>query len=109
MPCLQTCSNPTVPAAAEALPGRDTLYLAPRPHAVLGNPIIPPFPEGTAELIVGMGCFWGAERLYWQKPGVWTTPLSAMPAGIHRTPLIVRCVQAIPAILRWCRLSMTLM
>ena len=63
----------TVPAAAEALPGRDTPILTPRPHAVLGNPIIPPFPEGTAELIVGMGCFWGAERLYWQKPGVWTT------------------------------------
>ena len=71
----------TVPAAAEALPGRDTPILTPRPHAVLGNPIIPPFPEGTAELIVGMGCFWGAERLYWQKPGVWTTSVGY--AGGH--------------------------
>ena len=71
----------TVPGAADALPGRDSPILDPRPHAVLGNPIIPPFPEGYAELIVGMGCFWGAERLFWQKPGVWTTSVGY--AGGH--------------------------
>ena len=71
----------TVPAAAEALPGRDTLILAPRPHAVLGNPLIPPFPEGHAELIVGMGCFWGQNGCSGRSPGS-GRPLSAMPAAI---------------------------
>jgi peptide-methionine (S)-S-oxide reductase len=40
---------------------------------VLGNPIVPPFPEGYEQAVFGMGCFWGAERLFWQAPGVWTT------------------------------------
>ena len=63
----------TLPAPEEALPGRETPIVTPGTHAVLGTPIAPPFPEGTERAIVGMGCFWGAERLFWQLPGVHTT------------------------------------
>ncbi len=62
-----------LPPPEEALPGRETPIVAPGTHAVLGTPIGPPFPEGTERAIVGMGCFWGAERLFWQLPGVHTT------------------------------------
>src|SRR5690348_14033110 len=57
----------------EALPGRDDTMPVPARHEVLGTPIAPPFPEGLETAIVGMGCFWGAERVFWQAPGVYTT------------------------------------
>ena len=57
----------------DALPGRDEPMAGLGPHLVLGTPIVPPFPEGFGTIVVGMGCFWGAERLFWQAPGVWTT------------------------------------
>jgi peptide-methionine (S)-S-oxide reductase len=56
-----------------ALPGRSEPLLVARPHFVLGTPIAPPFPDGSAQLVVGMGCFWGAERIFWTAPGVHTT------------------------------------
>ena len=56
-----------------ALPGRDTAMPVPARHDVLGTPLQPPFPEGLEQLVVGMGCFWGAERLFWQLDGVYTT------------------------------------
>jgi peptide-methionine (S)-S-oxide reductase len=56
-----------------ALPGRDRPIAVQEDHAVLGNPIVPPFPKGFERAVFGMGCFWGAERLFWQAPGVWTT------------------------------------
>jgi peptide-methionine (S)-S-oxide reductase len=56
-----------------ALPGRDVEMPVPDRHHVLGNPLKPPFPEGYQQIVVGMGCFWGAERMFWQAPGVWTT------------------------------------
>jgi peptide-methionine (S)-S-oxide reductase len=56
-----------------ALPGRDTPIPVPERHAVLGNPLTPPFPDGFEQAVFGMGCFWGAEKLFWQAPGVWTT------------------------------------
>ena len=56
-----------------ALPGRDTEMAVAARHAVLGTPLKPPFPEGFEQAIVGMGCFWGAERVFWQAPGVYTT------------------------------------
>jgi peptide-methionine (S)-S-oxide reductase len=56
-----------------ALPGRDTPMPVPARHEVLGTPISPPFPEGFERIVVGMGCFWGAERIFWQAEGVYTT------------------------------------
>ncbi len=63
----------SMPTPDEALPGRDEPIPVPETHFVNGNRIIPPFPEGMATAIVGMGCFWGAERLFWQLPGVYST------------------------------------
>ena len=59
--------------AETALPGRERSLVVARPHLVLDTPLNPPFPEGFERVVVGMGCFWGAERLYWQAPGVYTT------------------------------------
>ncbi len=58
---------------ATALPGRESEMPVPDHHAVLGTPLKPPFPEGMEVAVVGMGCFWGAERVFWQAPGVHTT------------------------------------
>jgi peptide-methionine (S)-S-oxide reductase len=58
---------------AQALPGRERRMAVPPQHFVLGTPLEPPFPEGYERAIVGMGCFWGAERVFWQAPGVYTT------------------------------------
>ena len=61
-------------APEDALPGHDVEALPmPLDHYVLGTPIKPPFPEGMQQIVVGMGCFWGAERIFWQIPGVITT------------------------------------
>jgi peptide-methionine (S)-S-oxide reductase len=57
----------------ETLPGRDAALPVPDRHDVLGTPLTPPFPEGIQTAIFGMGCFWGAERVFWQAPGVYTT------------------------------------
>jgi peptide-methionine (S)-S-oxide reductase len=57
----------------EALPGRDESMTVPARHDVLGTPLAPPFPVGLEQVVVGMGCFWGAERIFWQLPGVYTT------------------------------------
>jgi peptide-methionine (S)-S-oxide reductase len=56
-----------------ALPGREDEMSVPARHEVLGTPLEPPFPEGLEVAVVGMGCFWGAERVFWQAPGVYTT------------------------------------
>jgi peptide-methionine (S)-S-oxide reductase len=67
-------SKPTVMVEPdEALPGRDEQMPVSGPHDVLGTPIAPPFPEGLEQAIVAMGCFWGAERVFWRAPGVYTT------------------------------------
>jgi peptide-methionine (S)-S-oxide reductase len=59
--------------ADRALPGRDREMPVPERHFVLGTPLRPPFPAGFESAVVGMGCFWGAERVFWQAPGVYTT------------------------------------
>jgi peptide-methionine (S)-S-oxide reductase len=58
---------------ARALRGRDRQMPVPARHFVLGNPIAPPFPDGLERAIFAMGCFWGAERVFWEAPGVYTT------------------------------------
>ena len=56
-----------------ALGGRDQAIVTPEPHFVSGRSLVAPFPEGHEQLVVGLGCFWGAERLFWQTEGVWVT------------------------------------
>lgn len=77
-------SNPAklrLPSVDQALPGRATTMPVAARHAVLGNPMTPPFPPGIAQAMFGLGCFWGAERKFWQTPGVWTTAVGY--AGGH--------------------------
>jgi peptide-methionine (S)-S-oxide reductase len=62
-----------MPLPEQALPGRDAKMPVPDRHFVNGAPIAPPFPEGLEQAIFGLGCFWGAERKFWQAPGVYTT------------------------------------
>jgi peptide-methionine (S)-S-oxide reductase len=71
---LFTRRNATLVDPAKALPGRDLeMDLGPARHEVLQTSIEPPFPPGVETAVFGMGCFWGAERIYWQTPGVHTT------------------------------------
>jgi peptide-methionine (S)-S-oxide reductase len=60
-------------APEDALPGRPDPIPVPDRHFVLGTPLKPPFPENAQTAVVGMGCFWGAERVFWQAPGVYST------------------------------------
>jgi peptide-methionine (S)-S-oxide reductase len=67
-------TSATLPTPQQALPGRsEPAFPIPERHAVLGTPIAGPVPDGMAEAFFGMGCFWGAERRFWQLPGVYTT------------------------------------
>ena len=74
-----------MPAPEDALPGRDTPIVQPGDHAVLGTPMAPPFPDDTEQVVVGMGCFWGAEKAFWQLPGVYTTAVG-YSGGITPNP-----------------------
>ena len=67
--------------ADEALPGRAERMPVPAKHAVLGTPLEPPFPAGYGRAVFGLGCFWGAERVFWRAPGVYTTAVGY--AGGH--------------------------
>jgi peptide-methionine (S)-S-oxide reductase len=63
----------TMPEPGDALPGRETETPITNEHFVLGTPLKPPFPEGAQSAVFGLGCFWGAERKFWEAPGVITT------------------------------------
>jgi peptide-methionine (S)-S-oxide reductase len=68
----------TMVTADEALPGRDNPMQISDVHVVLGTSIKPPFPDGMEQIVVAMGCFWGAERIFWSLPGVYTTAVGYM-------------------------------
>lgn len=71
----------TIPGPDESLAGRGTPMPVQGAHVVNGRSIAPPYPDGFETLVVGMGCFWGAERCFWETPGVWTTAVGY--AGGH--------------------------
>lgn len=73
--------KPMLPGVDEALAGRDQPMDVPERHAVLGTPLQPPFPAHLEQAVFGVGCFWGAERKFWQIPGVYTTAVGY--AGGH--------------------------
>jgi len=77
--------EPRLPRPEELLPDRDAPMPVTGPHAVLGTPLTPPFPEGHVQALFGLGCFWGAERKFWRLPGVHTTAVG-YSAGFTRHP-----------------------
>ncbi len=75
-------SKPTpIPSADEALPGRQQAMVVPETHFVNGHRIVPPFPPNMEQAIFGLGCFWGAEKKFWETAGVWSTAVGY--AGGH--------------------------
>jgi peptide-methionine (S)-S-oxide reductase len=73
--------TPQMVDAATSLPGREEAMTVPASHEVLGSPLQQPFPAGIEQAVFGMGCFWGAERVFWEAPGVYTTAVGY--AGGH--------------------------
>jgi peptide-methionine (S)-S-oxide reductase len=71
----------TLPSPADALPGRPEPQAIPDRHTVLGTPLAGPLPDGAREAVLGLGCFWGAEKTFWQTPGVISTSVGY--AGGH--------------------------
>ena len=74
-----------LPTAEEALPGRDIAMSVASAHTVTGNPLTPPLANGLQQAMFGLGCFWGAERRFWQQQGVWTTAVG-YAAGLTPNP-----------------------
>jgi peptide-methionine (S)-S-oxide reductase len=74
-----------IPAADEALPGRSTPMIVPAKHHILDTPLKPPFPAGLEVAMFGLGCFWGAERKFWQQEGVYSTSVG-YAAGLTPNP-----------------------
>jgi peptide-methionine (S)-S-oxide reductase len=72
-------------APEDALPGRPEPMPVPERHFVLDNPLTPPFPDGLEQIVVGLGCFWGAERKFWEAAGVYTTAVG-YAGGTTRNP-----------------------
>jgi peptide-methionine (S)-S-oxide reductase len=72
--------------ADQALPGRPTPLRMPTEHFVNGHHIQPPFPDGLRTAVLGMGCFWGAERIFWQTPGVYSTAVGYASHPAVRDP-----------------------
>ena len=82
---FRTEKLPRMPTPEEALPGRDTPMPVPARHHVNGHPLEGPFPQGFELAMFGLGCFWGAERLFWQLPGVYSSA-AGYAAGLTPNP-----------------------
>ncbi len=80
-----TATKTTMPTEASALKGRDAAMPVADRHAVNGTPLVAPFPAGLEEAVFGLGCFWGAERKFWQTPGVYTTAVG-YAGGFTKNP-----------------------
>src|SRR4030065_2175165 len=80
---LDFMKKPRMPSANEAWPGRTEKMPVPEKHFVNGRPLTPPFPTGMEQAQFGLGCFWGAEKYFWQLPGVYVTAVGY--AGGHTT------------------------
>ena len=78
-------SSLRLPTPQEVLPGRAEPMRVPPRHTVLGTPLLPPFPEGSERAVFGLGCFWGAERVFWQLDGVTTTAVG-YAGGMTQNP-----------------------
>lgn len=78
--------KPQMPTADTALPGRTERMPVPDRHFVNGNPMKPPFPDGMQQVVFGMGCFWGAERCFWEREGVYVTAVG-YAGGFTPNPL----------------------
>src|SRR5439155_20254207 len=74
-----------IPSKRDALPGRDERMPVPDRHFVNGHRLEPPYPDGLARAVFGMGCFWGAEKKFWQLPGVYSTA-AGYAAGLTPNP-----------------------
>ena len=74
-----------MPSPQDALPGRKEEMAVPAQHFVLKTPLKPPFPQGLEEAVFGLGCFWGAERKFWQQKGVYSTSVG-YAAGLTPNP-----------------------
>nr|WP_299241062.1 peptide-methionine (S)-S-oxide reductase MsrA [uncultured Halomonas sp.] len=70
---MLTRNKQQLPSAEEALPGRETPMAISGKHLVNERSLLPPFPDGYEDIVLGLGCFWGAERLFWKLPGVYVT------------------------------------
>jgi len=77
--------NTEMPTPEDAPPGREEKMRVPAKHYVLGTPLEPPFPEGLEQAVFGMGCFWGAEQMFWELEGVYTTAVG-YAAGYTANP-----------------------
>ena len=84
-PLFHFFRQPQMPTAREALPGRPQAMAVTHRHFVTGQPLLPPFPAGLELALFGLGCFWGAERRFWQQAGVWTTAVG-YAAGFTPNP-----------------------
>jgi peptide-methionine (S)-S-oxide reductase len=85
MPWLSKKHSPHLPTPERALPGRSERMTVPAAHFVSGNRLEPPFPAGMELALFGMGCFWGAERVFWQRTGVYSTSVG-YAGGITPNP-----------------------
>ena len=79
-------------SASRVLPGRDVPIKTSDVHTISGHSLHPPFPDGHEEIVLGMGCFWGVERLFWQLPGVYVTVVKPPTRRMKRP------ARAVPAI-----------